>query len=66
MMQNPFANSWWRIIWMSDWDQDYVDMDVPGHITFGDGRSGNFQFGMVQGQMDCKLDKRQSQRFDFT
>lgn len=56
----------WRIIWMSSWDQDYVDMDVPGHFTFENARSGSFQFGMVQGQMDCRLDKRQGQRIEFT
>jgi len=56
----------WRIVWMSGWDQDYVDMDVPGHITFENTQSGSFQFGMVQGQMDCRLDKRQSQRVEFT
>lgn len=39
---------------MSAWDQDYVDMDGPGHITFGAGRSAAFQFGMVQEQMDCR------------
>ncbi|WP_332777309.1 hypothetical protein [Polaromonas sp.] len=65
MAQNPFAGPW-RIVWMSGWDQDYVDMDVPGHITFSAGRSGSFQFGMVQGQMDCKVDKQQSLRIDFT
>jgi hypothetical protein len=31
---------------MSSWDRDYVNMDVPGHITFGAGRSRSFQFGM--------------------
>lgn len=56
----------WRIVWMSGWDQDYVDMDVPGHITFESGLSGSFQFGMVQGQMDCRLDKRQGPSIDFT
>lgn len=65
MKQNPFASPW-RIVWMSDWDQDCVDMEVPGHITFGTGRSGSFQFGMVQGQMDCQIDKRQDQRIEFT
>jgi len=40
-------------------------MEVPGHITFGAGRSGSFQFGLLQGQMDCKIDK-QSQRIEFT
>jgi hypothetical protein len=65
MKSNPFSGPW-RIVWMSGWDQDYVDMDVPGHVTFGAGRSGNFQFGAVQGQMDCQLDKRQSPHIDFT
>ena len=64
-MKNPFIGPW-RIIWMSDWDQDYVDMDVSGHLIFGPGGSGSFQFGMVQGQMDCKVDRRRSPRIDFT
>jgi hypothetical protein len=41
-------------------------MEVPGHITFSADRSGSFQFGLVQGQMDCKIDKRQGQRIEFT
>lgn len=65
MAQNPFAGRW-RIVWMSGWDQDYVDLDVPGHITFGAGRSGSFQFGAVQAQMDLRLDTRQSRRIEFT
>ncbi|UUZ67084.1 hypothetical protein LP416_19420 [Polaromonas sp. P2-4] len=65
MKQDPFSGPW-RIVWMSDWDQDYVDMDVSGHVTFGAGRSGSFQFGLVQGQMDCKIDKRQGLRIEFT
>jgi len=65
MKPNPFSGSW-RIVWMSGWDQDYVDMEVPGHVTFGEERSGHFQFGAVEGQMDCQFDKRQSQRIDFT
>jgi hypothetical protein len=64
MAQNPFAGPW-RIIWMSNWDQDYVDMDGPAHITFGAGRSGSFQFGLVQGQMDCKVAEH-GRRIDFT
>lgn len=31
-MKNPIADPG-RIVWMSNWDQDYVDMEVPGHIT---------------------------------
>lgn len=44
----------WRIVWMSGWDQDYVDMEVPGHFTFAASGQGNFQFGLVQAQMDCR------------
>lgn len=65
MTKNPFAGPW-RIVWMSGWDQDYVDMEVPGHITFETGQSGCFQFGLVQGQMDCRRDKQQDQRIEFT
>jgi hypothetical protein len=52
--QNSFSGRW-RINWMSSWDQDYVDMEVPGHITFVSGRSGSFQFGLVQAQIDCRI-----------
>lgn len=64
-MKNPFTGPW-RIVWMSGWDQDYVDMEVPGHITFETARSGSFQFGLVQGEMDCHIDRRQDQRIEFT
>ena len=50
---------------MSNWDQDCVDMDGPAHITFGPGRAGSFQFGLVRGQMDCKP-AEQGARIDFT
>jgi hypothetical protein len=65
MTRNAFADTW-RIIWMSAWDQDYVDIDVPGHITFGAGRSGSFQFGMVQGQMDWRVGEPRENGVEFT
>lgn len=64
MTRNPFSGSW-RIVWMSGWDQDYVDMEVPGHFTFGASRSGDFQFGLVQAQMDCRI-RSKSPRIEFT
>ena len=39
----------WKIVWMEMWDQDFVDEDVPGHVTFGEDGGGEFQFGYVQG-----------------
>lgn len=65
MTKNLFIGPW-RIVWMSGWDQDYVDMEVPGHITFETGRSGSFQFGLVEGQMDCHSDRRHNQSIEFT
>jgi hypothetical protein len=62
--RKPFAGDW-RIVWMANWDQDYVDMERPGRISFGPGRAGSFQFGLVQGQMDCKPAEQQ-ERVDFT
>ena len=56
----------WRIVWMSNWDQDFVDMEVPGHFTFEDDRQGSFQFGLVQGGMDCRPDGKRPGRVEFT
>jgi hypothetical protein len=41
-------------------------MDVPGHITFGADRSGSFQFGLVQGQMDYRIENSSGRRVEFT
>lgn len=30
-------------------------MEVPGHVTFLNGRAGSFQFGLLQAQMDCNV-----------
>lgn len=46
----------WQIVEMEAWDQEYVNMEVPGHFTFRKDGSGRFQFGLVQGEMDCRLE----------
>jgi len=64
--RNPFSGSW-RITWMSGWDQEYVDMEVPGHFTFINGRTGSFQFGLLQAQMDWNVRAASMpRRIDFT
>ena len=45
----------WRIAWMELWDQDFVDMEVPGHFNFRENGGGDFQFGRVCGEMDCRV-----------
>ena len=59
---NPLAGKW-RIVWMEQWDQDYVDEEVPGHFTFDARGKGSFQFGYVQGEMDARY---QDGRADFS
>jgi hypothetical protein len=39
----------WKITWMEMWDQEFIDLEVPGHVTFEDGGRGHFQFGCVHG-----------------
>ena len=48
----------WRITWMDQWDQDYVDEEVEGFIEFEPKGLGSFQFGYVQGQADCRTSSR--------
>ena len=50
----PTTNSFrgrWKIVWMEMWDQDFVDEEVPGHVTLGDKGLGDFQFGYVCGSI---------------
>jgi hypothetical protein len=39
----------WRIIEMEQWDQDFIDLVVPGYIAFREDHTGEFQFGAVMG-----------------
>ena len=55
MMFKPFVGTW-SIVEMEAWDQDYVNMEVQGHFTFKKNGTGHFQFGLVQGEMDCSAE----------
>ena len=57
---NPFVGRW-RITHMDQWAQNFVDAEVEGYVEFTAGRSGRFQFGYVQGGMDCRLTTRDGQ-----
>jgi hypothetical protein len=47
----------WRIVDMEVWDQDYVDMVVPGYIRIGSEGTGQFQFGLVSGDIDGRVEQ---------
>ncbi len=38
-------------------DQDFIDMEAEGHFTFEKDEIGYFQFGLVQGQIDYRIEK---------
>jgi hypothetical protein len=43
---------------MSTWDGDYLNEEVQAFIDFDAQGGGEFQFGYVQGTMDCRLTRR--------
>src|SRR5690348_8250976 len=59
-LRSPFSGSW-RIVSMSQWDEDYLDEEVEASIEFDEKGSGSFQFGYVQSQMDCRLTTREGE-----
>ena len=52
----PFLGRW-RIDHMDDYDRDYLDLVEPAFIQFDRDGSGEFVFGAVTGQLDCRYDK---------
>ncbi len=51
--KSPFRGRW-RIVSMSAWEQDFIDEEEEGFFEFDDKGGGEFHFGYVHGQMDCK------------
>lgn len=45
----------WRITSMESWDAAYFDMETPAHITLRADLTGEFQFGLVQGDLDARV-----------
>jgi hypothetical protein len=45
----------WRITSMEVWDADYFDMETPAHMTIRADLAGEFQFGLVQGDIDARV-----------
>jgi hypothetical protein len=57
----------WRITEMEVWDADYFDMEVPAYITIRKDLTGEFQFGLVQAQLDGKIESADAtSRLAFT
>lgn len=51
----PHYTGTWRITEMSMWDQDYIDMVSPGHLTVRHNGRGELAFGAMEAQPDCMV-----------
>ena len=57
----------WHITEMDLWDQDYIDMETDGYFSFQKDNIGDFQFGLVQGGIDYRIEKFGSkERLEFS
>jgi hypothetical protein len=65
-MSNTYVGTW-RIIEMEQGDQAFIDLVVPGYITFRENHLGEFQFGAVHGDLDYRLAPYQeTERLEFS
>src|SRR3954471_1196029 len=48
----------WRIVEMSEWDRDDIDLVEPGFIEFAGDGTGQFAFIAVRGWLDCRRVER--------
>src|SRR5258708_4196937 len=48
----------WRISWMEQWSQDFVDAEVEGFVRFDEDGSGEFHFGYVHGYLSYQETER--------
>ncbi len=65
-IKNPFTGRW-RVIEMELWGQEYVNEVTEGHFTFEKDGLGFFQFGLVDGYIDYRINKESEvERIDFS
>lgn len=64
--ENPFTGHW-HIVSMSQWDEEYINAEVPAFIEFDARGTGRFQFGYVRGNLTGKIGLRDGKRtIEFT
>jgi hypothetical protein len=57
----------WHITEMEMWEDDYLNMEVQAYIRIRRDGGGDFQFGLVSGQIDGEVVKTSDgDRFEFT
>jgi len=57
----------WRIYQMDQWDKEYIDMEEQAYININRDGTGDFQFGLVTGEIDCRIETRNdNERIEFS
>ncbi|PSJ47650.1 hypothetical protein C7H85_02125 [Zobellella endophytica] len=56
----------WKIVEMEQWDQEYIDLVEPGYIRFDKDDLGNFVFGTVRGEIDCRYTEKPQPKLEFS
>ena len=51
--KNPLLGKW-RIVEMELWDTDFLDLVEPAYVAFRADGGGEFVFGAVHGDLDCR------------
>lgn len=51
----------WRIVSMSQWEDEYLDEEVEAYIEFDERGGGSFHFGYIQGVLDYREGRRDGQ-----
>jgi hypothetical protein len=63
----PQYTGTWRITEMESWDEEYVNLVGPGHLTIEQDGSGSMRFGAVDVGLDCRVDNTETtQKINFT
>lgn len=61
-----FAGTWY-IYEMEQWDENDFNMEIQAYVRIGRDGMGEFQFGLVSGQIDGAIVKdNDGERFEFT
>jgi hypothetical protein len=47
----------WRIVDMERWGQEYVDMEEPAYVRIDSDGTGQFQLGLVSGEIDGRVEQ---------
>ena len=48
----------WRIVWMENWAQEFVDLVEPRYFEFTEDHSGRFVFCAVYGFIDVRVNSQ--------